>query len=52
MLAWRGVGSSIHFGASFDAKGKLSGHAWTVAGGKIVVGEAGMADMTTIARFG
>jgi Transglutaminase-like superfamily len=52
MLAWRGCGSSFHLGADFDAQGELIAHAWLVAGGTIVVGAAGIAGMTPLARFG
>lgn len=52
MLARRGCGSSFHLGADFDAQGKLIAHAWLVAGGTIVVGAAGIADVTPLARFG
>jgi hypothetical protein len=51
MLARRGQGSALHLGAAM-AGGRLSAHAWLVAGGEIVVGEAGMPDMTPLARFG
>jgi hypothetical protein len=52
MLARRGCGSSFHLGADFDAQGKLIAHAWLVAGGTIVVGVAGVAGVTPLARFG
>lgn len=52
MLAWRGCGSSFHLGAGFDAQGKLIAHAWLVAGGRVVVGSAGMSGVTPLARFG
>jgi hypothetical protein len=52
MLARRGCGSSFHLGAHFDAQGKLIAHAWLVAGGTIVVGAAGIAGATPVARFG
>jgi hypothetical protein len=52
MLARRGCGSSFHLGADFDAQGKLIAHAWLVAGGTIVVGAAGIAGVTPLARFG
>ena len=52
MLARRGCGSSFHLGADFDAQGKLIAHAWLVAGGTVVVGAAGIADVTPLARFG
>lgn len=52
MLARRGCGSSFHLGADFDAQGKLIGHAWLVAGGTVVVGAGGIADVTPLARFG
>jgi hypothetical protein len=51
MLARRGQGSALHLGAAV-ADGGLNAHAWLVAGGEIVVGEAGMPDMTPLARFG
>jgi transglutaminase superfamily protein len=52
MLAMRGCGSSCHFGADIDAQGKLNAHAWLVAGGTVVVGGAGVAGVTPLARFG
>ena len=52
MLARRGCGSSFHFGAGKDAQGKFIAHAWLVAGGTVVVGAAGIAGMTPLARFG
>jgi hypothetical protein len=36
MPARRGRGSSFHLGAGFDTRGKLTAHAWLVAGGKVV----------------
>jgi len=52
MLARRGCGSSLHFGVAKDTQGKLIAHAWLVAGGSVVVGAAGIAGMTPLARFG
>jgi len=52
MLARRGCGSSLHLGADFDAQGKLIAHAWLVAGETIVVGAAGIGEMTPLACFG
>ena len=52
MLARRGCGSSFHLGAGFDARGKLIAHAWLVSGGTIVVGAAGIAGVTPLARLG
>jgi transglutaminase superfamily protein len=52
MLARRGWGSAFHLGASFDAQGRLIAHAWLVAGGTIVVGAAGIGEVTPLARFG
>jgi hypothetical protein len=52
MLARRGCGSSFHLGANFDARRKLIAHAWLVADGTVVVGAAGVADVTPLARFG
>ena len=51
MLARRGQGSALHLGAA-KAGGALTAHAWLVAGGEIVVGEAGTADVAPLARFG
>jgi len=51
MLAWRGQGSAMHLGATM-ADGGLNAHAWLVAGGEIVIGEAGLPDMTPLTRFG
>jgi hypothetical protein len=52
MLARRGCGSAFHLGATFDPNGKLIAHAWLVAGGKVVVGDAGIPGMSPLARFG
>jgi hypothetical protein len=52
MLARRGCGSSFHLGADFDAQGKLIAHAWLMVGDMVVVGAAGIADVTPLARFG
>ena len=52
MLARRGCGSSIHLGAGFGAAEKLIAHAWLEAGGKVVVGAAGIPGMSPLARFG
>jgi hypothetical protein len=52
MLARRGHGSALHLGAGRAAAGGFMAHAWLVAGGEIVVGEAGTADMAPLARFG
>ena len=52
MLARRGCGSSFHLGADLNAKGKLTAHAWLVAGGTVVVGAAGIRCVTPLARFG
>jgi hypothetical protein len=52
MLARRGCGSTLHLVAGSDARGKLIGHAWLVAGGMIVVGAAGIGDVAPVARFG
>ncbi len=51
MLARRGQGSALHLGAARAGDG-LAAHAWLVAGGEVVVGEAGIADMAPLARFG
>lgn len=52
MLARRGCGSALHLGAvKRDGEG-LTAHAWLVAGGEVVVGEAGVADAAPLARFG
>ena len=51
MLARRGHGSALHLGAKAEGDG-LAAHAWLVAGGEIVVGEAGIAGMAPLARFG
>jgi hypothetical protein len=52
MLARRGCGSAFHLGATFDENGKVIAHAWLRAGGKVVVGAAGIAGMSPLARFG
>jgi hypothetical protein len=51
MLARRGQGSALHLGAARGSDG-LTAHAWLVAGGEIVVGELGVADVAPLARFG
>ncbi len=51
MLARRGQGSALHLGAA-KVSDRLTAHAWLVAGGQIVVGEAGIADTAPLARFG
>ncbi len=51
MLARRGQGSALHLGAAM-ASDRLTAHAWLVAGGEVVVGEAGIADVAPLARFG
>jgi hypothetical protein len=51
MLARRGQGSALHLGAA-KASDRLTAHAWLVAGGEVVVGEAGIADVAPLARFG
>jgi hypothetical protein len=51
MLAWRGEGSALHLGAA-RVGDELTAHAWLVAGGKIVVGEAGITDVAPLTRFG
>ena len=52
MLARRGCGSSFHLGADLNAQGKLTAHAWLIAGGTVVVGAAGVRCVTPLARFG
>lgn len=52
MLARRGQGSALHLGAGKADGGGLMAHAWLVAGSEIVVGEAGIAGMAPLARFG
>ena len=52
MLARHGCGSSFHLGADLNAQGKLTAHAWLVAGGTVVVGAAGIRCVTPLARFG
>ena len=51
MLARRGQGSVLHLGATM-VDGRLNAHAWLAAGGEIVVGEAGLPEMTPLTRFG
>ena len=51
MLARRGQGSALHLGAAGAGDG-LTAHAWLVAGGEVVVGEAGIAEVAPLARFG
>ena len=51
MLARRGQGSTLHLGAARAGSG-LTAHAWLVAGGEVVVGEAGIDDVAPLARFG
>ena len=52
ILARRGCGSTFYLGAGTDARGKLIGHAWLVAGPTVVVGWASIPDVTPVARFG
>jgi hypothetical protein len=52
MLARRGHGSALHLGAGKAEGGALAAHAWLEAGGRIVIGEAGTANMAPLARFG
>jgi hypothetical protein len=52
MLARRGQGSVLHIGAAMPERGGLTAHAWLVAGGQVVVGEAGMDGMAPLVRFG
>ena len=51
MLARRGQGSALHLGAA-KASDRLTAHAWLVAGGEVVVGEAGIDDVAPLARVG
>ena len=51
MLALRGQGSALHLGAARAGDG-LTAHAWLVAGGEVVVGEAGIAEVAPLVRFG
>lgn len=51
MLARRGQGSALLLGAAKVNDG-LTAHAWLVAGGEVVVGEEGMAEVAPLARFG
>jgi hypothetical protein len=51
MLARRGQGSALHLGAARAGDG-LTAHAWLVVGGEVVVGEAGIAEVAPLARFG
>lgn len=52
MLARRGCGSAFHLGVGFSSDGKMIAHVWLVAGGRIVVGAAGMSGITPLTRFG
>jgi hypothetical protein len=52
MLARRGCGSACHFGAHSGKDGKFIAHAWLMVGDKVVVGGAGIAQVTPLARFG
>jgi len=52
MLARRGYGSAVHFGATIEADGKIGAHAWLTAGDTVVVGAAGMHCMSHLVRFG
>ena len=51
MLARRSQGSALHLGAARESD-RLTAHAWLVAGGEIVVGEIGIADVSPLAQFG
>lgn len=52
MLARRGQGSALHLGAGKAEAGGFMAHAWLVAGGEIVIGEAGAQAVTPLTRFG
>ncbi len=52
MLARRGQGSAFHLGATINADGELSAHAWLECDGQIVIGAAGARGMSHLARFG
>lgn len=52
MLAMRGQGSACHFGATFDAEGGISAHAWLECDGRIVTGASGMKGMSHLTQFG
>lgn len=52
MLALRGQGSAFHLGATIEADGAFSAHAWLECDGRIVTGAKGMQDMSHMARFG
>jgi Transglutaminase-like superfamily len=52
MLARRGQPSTLHLGIGKDDAGNLMAHAWLQSDGAIVVGEAGVGDVTPIARYG
>ena len=52
MLARRGQGSALHLGAGKAEAGGFMAHAWLVAGGEIVVGEAEAKAVTPLMRFG
>jgi hypothetical protein len=52
MLARRGCTSVLHFGLGRNDIGALTAHAWLESRSAIVVGEAGIANVTPIARFG
>ena len=52
MLGRRGCGSSFHLGAGFDQQREMFAHAWLESGGKIVIGDGGMAGITPLAKFG
>ena len=52
MLARRGLGSSFHLGAGLSDAGAMSAHAWLESGGRVLIGSAGVAAVTPLARFG
>jgi hypothetical protein len=52
MLARRGHGSALHFGAAIEAGGGISAHAWLTAGEVVVVGAEGMQRVSHLARLG
>jgi Transglutaminase-like superfamily len=52
MLARRGWGASFHLGVGFNNQGKLIAHAWLLAGDTVVVGAAGIPDVTPLQLFG
>ena len=53
MLAYRGLPTTVHFGAQLTAETcAISAHAWLMQGSQTITGRAGRSGMAELARFG